>query len=201
MLSFLFNTKDPKDKFRKWFSKNEHRIFKHIENSDDTALLYEEIQHRLNKIDKNLCFEYSSILCSGKREFVISADGHGDVFHVVQDIVDEFPTLDNWEMKAFRQRLKEKEYSITMDDYSIGYQDIFFKYTLANDELGIDLYIDEYDYSGEMQNVVFVLLDALIGEYDMVSKIDWIEWHLLDRREEDSLHALIELPAVIDAGR
>jgi len=47
-------------------------------------------------------------------------------------------------------------------------------------------------------NALFVLLDSLVGEYDAVTEIDWLEWVELDEQEEEELFPFVELRKLVD---
>lgn len=198
MLLNLFNTLEPKESFWKWFSKNEDRIFRDIDSEDDGDLLYEEIISKLHRIDENLTFDTSPILSNNKKELYLSADGVGDSFHFVKELVEEAPTLNKWDVKAFRQRVSEDNYTVSFDDYTLSYSDVFFNSIIENDELGIQLYIRNYDDTIEMEHAVYLLLDGLLGEYDVATCIDAIDWYALKDADTDSLQPIVELRAIVD---
>ena len=58
--------------------------------------------------------------------------------------------------------------------------------------------VRNFDESGTMQNAIYVLLDGLLGEYDVTINIDWIEWVKLDENNIDNLLPLIELRDIVD---
>jgi hypothetical protein len=64
--------------------------------------------------------------------------------------------------------------------------------------LGIELNIRNYNGNPHMQNAIYILLDALLGEYDVTMEIDWIDWAELDEENLDNLLPLIELRSIID---
>ncbi|EJL74392.1 hypothetical protein [Chryseobacterium populi] len=148
-------------------------------------------------IDENLVFEFSPVAKNGIREFSISADGVEESFHSVEDLIKVNPKLSKWKFNAFRQRTPDNYHSIRYGKYSIAYDDVYFNYSISNNELGIELNIRNYDGTGDMQNAIYILLDGLLGEYDVVKNIDWIEWKKLD--EKKKLHRLIELRGLIDS--
>lgn len=67
------------------------------------------------------------------------------------------------------------------------------------DELGIELNIKGYDETGKMQNAIYILLDGLLGEYDVTMTVDWIDWKKLDENEKENLQKLIKLRDLVDA--
>lgn len=50
-----------------------------------------------------------------------------------------------------------------------------------------------------MQNAIYVLLDGLLGEYDVTMNIDWIEWVKFDENNIENLDKLTELRYLIDS--
>jgi len=49
-----------------------------------------------------------------------------------------------------------------------------------------------------MQNTIYILLDALLGEYDTTMRIDWIEWYSLNEENLSNFKHIIELRKEID---
>ncbi len=190
--------KNPMDDFWNWFVTNEAYIFQNIENEEVQETLFDDISSQLSKIDENIAFEFSPIHEDGTREFMISAEGIADSFPAVIELVKRSPKIDKWKFVAFRKRIEGDNFSIQYGDYNITYDDIFFRYSTSNDQLGIELNIRNFDESLEMKNAIYILLDGLLGEYDVTMNIDWIEWVKLDSNKESSLLRLVELRGVVD---
>ena len=199
MLSFnLFKT-NPEDEFWKWFTKNEKFIYENVENDEKQEELFDNISSRLHKIDENLVFEFSPIHENKIREFSISADGIKESFPAVENLISKSPKLNNWQFNAFRQRVPGDGLTLDFGKFKIGYDDIYFRHSTSNNELGIELNIRNFDDSGEMKNAIYILLDGLLGEYDVTMNIDWIEWVKLDENNIENLNKLIELRDIIDS--
>lgn len=190
--------KDPMDEFWSWFVANEAYVFHNIENEKTQGEIFDNISMRLSNIDENLSFEFSPIHPDGTRELMISAEGITESFPAVIELIKRSPKINNWKFLAFRKRVEGDNFSIQYGEYDISYNDIFFRYSTANDQLGIELNIRNFDESGEMKNAIYILLDGLLGEYDVAMKIDWIEWIKLDVANEDNLIKLIDLQDIVD---
>ncbi|WP_330745916.1 hypothetical protein [Chryseobacterium sp. CP-77] len=191
--------KNLEEKFWLWFSENHGHIYSNIGDTSFQKEIFESINVQLNKIDENLTFEFSPIRENGVREFSISADGMEESFPNVRKLIKLSPNLENWKFNAFRQRMPNDNYVINYDGYTIGYDDIYYRYSTSNNELGIELNIRNYDESGKMQNAIYILLDGLLGEYDVTMTIDWIDWKKLDENEMKSLQKLVKLRDLVDA--
>ena len=98
----------------------------------------------------------------------------------------------------FRQRIPGDEIEIKYDNFKISYDDIYFRYSKELGKIGLELNIRDYKETPEFINATYVLLDGLIGEYDMETKVDWIERKSLDETKIDSLYKLVELREIID---
>ena len=199
MLSFNIFKSNPDEDFWKWFAKNEKFIYENVENKDKQEKLFDDISSRLHKIDENLVFEFSPIHENNIREFSISADGIKESFPAVENLIAKSPKIKNWQFNAFRQRVPGDDLTLDFGKFKIGYDDIYFRHSTSNNELGIELNIRNYDESAQMQNAIYVLLDGLLGEYDVTMNIDWIEWVKLDENNIENLDKLTELRYLIDS--
>ena len=132
------------------------------------------------------------------REFTISAEGMKELFPIVEKLIEKAPKLKNWKFNAFRQRIPGDDFEIQYGDLKIGYSDIYYRSENDNGKLGIELNIKDYNGNGQTQNAIYILLDGLIGEYDVTTKIGWIEWVKLDKNEIKNLKPIIELRNEID---
>ena len=191
------NTKD--DKFWIWFSKNEKNIYENVDKENLREDIYDQISAEISKIDENLVFEIAPIQKDGKREFSISADGILESFPKVETLISKRPKLNNWNFTAFRQRIAGDDLEINYMNYKIGYDDIFYRFSTENNQLGIELNIRNYDETGNMQNAIYLLLDSLLGEYDVTKNIDWIEWNKLNESEINNLYQITDLRELIDS--
>lgn len=170
-----------------------------IENKDKQEKLFDDISSRLHKIDENLVFEFSPIHENNIREFSISADGIKESFPAVMNLIAKSPKIKNWQFNAFRQRVPGDDLTLNFGKFKIGYDDIYFRHSTSNNELGIELNIRNYDESAQMQNAIYVLLDGLLGEYDVTMNVDWIERVKLDENNIENLDKLTELRYLIDS--
>jgi hypothetical protein len=180
--------------FWNWFSKNQSQYYE-FENNQEK--LFDELSARLKEIDTNLVFEFGPIR-DNVREFTISADGIIDSFPKVQQLVNDAPTFTNWKINAFRQRITDEDISIKYDDFKISYEDIFFRYSEENGKIGVELNIRNYKDDANYNNAIYLLLDSLLGEYDVETKLSWIDRKQLNESNVDSLYKFVELRKLVD---
>ncbi|MCF8886934.1 MULTISPECIES: hypothetical protein [Priestia] len=163
MLKNLFNKKITEKEFWSWFEKNSDDYFQLDENNYD--LLFNKLSLQLSKYHKNSTFEFSVEMNQGKREFIISAEGMVSAFPAVIKLVEEAPTLEKFNIVAFRQR-QNSEQEIYFENIVLHTKDIFFTYRKDKqmDCLDIVIYIKGYsEENDQFIAAVFIMLDNLIG--------------------------------------
>ncbi len=194
----IFNKESKEEKFWNWFIKNQDVYYNEVENLEIREKIFDDLSNNLKKINSDLVFEFSPKHDNGIREFTISAEGIKEIFPIVEKLIQKAPKLENWKFNAFRQRIPGDEFEIQYGDLKIGYSDIFFKSENDDGKFGVELHIRDYNNKGQTQNAIYILLDGLIGEYDVTTKIGWIEWVKLDEKNIENLRPIIELRNVID---
>lgn len=184
--------------FWSWFLKNEPLLYYGTEHKDRRNEVLQQISQQLKKLNKHLVFELSPILDGELKEFIVSADGIKEAFKIVQQLIQYAPKHPNWAFIPFRPRLESDDLSITMGTIDFSYQDLFFRYVQTDKEFGIELNVRNFNQTVWEKNALFILLDALIGEYDAATEIDWVEWTVLDENEADELFPFVELRNLVD---
>lgn len=160
--------------------------------------LANKLSVRLKSVHPDLVWVIGQPENTANRELIISADGLKEVFPAVLKLTQVAPQISRWKIKAFRQRVPGKDLGIRMEDFSISYNDIYFHHVSENNLIGLELYIKEYTGESMQQNAVFVLMDALLGEYDSETTINWIEWNKLENKDTTNLLPFPELRNLVD---
>jgi len=158
------NQQSKEKTFWDWFKDNEDKIF---EFEKDQEKIFNELVRELQKVHKNLAFVFSSVK-DGKREFIISAGGMKDAFSNVNLLVKEAPKLSRWKFLAFRPRI-ELPGNITLGGVELIVDDIYFLHELNGKKINVEFYSKQLDEKNQqIFGALFILLDALIGEYDVL---------------------------------
>jgi hypothetical protein len=197
MIFGFLNKKDNDKLFWEWFVKNQNDYYK--EGVDET--LFDRLNYQLNEIDPNLTFEFSPIHDNGIKELIISAGGLKESFPTVKRLVEKAPKIDNWKIIAFRQRLPLDYDSVKYGGIKLSYDDIYFRYSKDSDKIGVELNIKNYSDVTEFNQAIYLLLDGLLGEYDVETKLSWIERKELDETQIDKLYRFVELRELVDANK
>ncbi|WP_435263807.1 hypothetical protein [Tenacibaculum sp. nBUS_03] len=195
----LFNKQSKEEKFWNWFSKNQATYYTEIENLEIRERIFNELSMELKKVHSDLVFEFSPIQENKTREFTVSAEGIKELFPIVKNLIEKAPKIDKWKFNAFRQRVPGDDFEIQYGDFKIGYSDIYFRFQDGEyGKIGIELNIRDYNGEGQTQNAIYILLDGLIGEYDITMGLDWIEWVKLDESKIEELNPITSLRTLID---
>lgn len=127
---------------------------------------------------------------------VISADGIKKLFPQVQEIYAARPTVPGWKIVAFRQR--DAGFAIEMGDKKLEPKTVKFVGTPGEGKLDIEVYLPGFKSGDEeLKKIGFIILDHMIGEYDMETKIGGIDFAALDAAPATA-KPLTELPAMVD---
>ncbi|MBS4203446.1 hypothetical protein [Lederbergia citrea] len=164
-------------------------------NEENLEAAFPAIEKQLLKINPALTFEFSVDLIDGKREFIISADGNLDAFAAVEKLAMAAPVMENFKVIAFRQR--EEASDIQIGDVYLEPENMFFTYTRLDGLLDLDIYLkDSATNDDDCLTAAFILLDAIVGEYDLAVKVGDIEFRPYE--ESIFLKPISELPDLID---
>ncbi len=183
--------------FWKWFQENEEKLF-FYENFEQELL--PSALDELQRINKDLVFEIGPEI-EGVREFVISANGMKNAFSDVIELVRHAPDFDRWEIIPFRQRKDVFDLEVELEDIILTPNDISFSYEKEKGRVNLTLFVENMDEENEkMYHMVFLLLDNIVGEYDVEMKIGTIDIYSDEEiAEEDEVYPLTKLPHIIDS--
>lgn len=178
--------------FWNWFQKHSDMYLHLNEESLETA--FQSLEKQLLKINPDLIFEFSVDLIEGRREFIISAAGNLHAFPAVKKLVMAAPEMEYFKVVAFRQR--DEASDIQINDVYLKAENMFFTYTMY-ESFDLAVYVQGCDPDNDDCLVAsFILLEALIGEYDLAVKVGHIEFFPYE--ENTFLKPISELPNVID---
>jgi hypothetical protein len=158
--------------FWSWFAENSQRLARDVDTAPERAIA--EITYELQRIDSVLCVEIAT--GESPKVLFVSAEGIKSAFPFVEKTVAAAPTIKDWKVVAFRQPkpdVQQVEYKgVTLSREQV-------KFILLNDSRPPDVafYIDGLQSEGDLlSQALFLLLDALIGEYNTSTHIGGIEF-------------------------
>lgn len=190
------NQESKEARFWHWFQTNEARLF---EFEKDQERIFDELQTELHRIEPNLTFEFGPKQ-DEKREFVISADGIKDAFPAVIRLADAAPPLSRWKITKFRPR-RGFQGPVTLNGLTISPDQVEFTLEPDGDKTGLTLFMEGYNANEHEKyaRVVYLMLDQALGEYDVETKVGFIELKPRSARSKLAKHSFPALAQSFDS--
>ena len=169
---FKFNKTMSQEQFWSWFSTRSDAYFDFEGNQEP---LFDDLIKALNQVQSGLTFEFGPKE-DGTRDFVISADGDRELFLPVSQLVKSAPPLKQWKVLAFRQR-RDAYCEIGLGEVTFTTKQIRVTIFPDGDKVGITLFFENYEQVDEetLSVAAYLLLDNALGEYDVETKVGFIE--------------------------
>ena len=187
--------------FWQWFLANEarHHTFDPRDVSGREPL-FNELSKRLEAVHADLTFEFSPVFDDGTRELVISADGIKAAFPAVEALCEAAPSIPRWRIVKFRPR-RTPILPIRIPGLEIDPKTVH--YTLFRDGIKIGIMLFHQGYKADLENAyataMYLLLDEALGEYDVETKVGFIEIRNTDAQYFNPDQVLPDLPSDFDA--
>jgi hypothetical protein len=181
--------------FWKWFIENEEVLF---DFEQDQETVFEALADALHLVNEQLTFEFGRQE-DGCREFVISADGNRESFPFVVGLADAAPKLKRWRVTKFRPR-RSLDFDLTFDNERLSPRDLLFSIEPDNGLAGLTLFmrgLNERNHRTYL-GVAFLFLDHALGEYDVETKVGYIDVQPMEAESSLPKHAFTEIPVVFD---
>ena len=180
--------------FWTWFEKNQNMLF-HFDRDQERT--FDKLNTAMSKVHPDLTFEFGPDQ-DGKREFVISADGLKDAFPAVESLYTSAPSLPQWTFIKFRPR--RSAMAIQMGEVKLEPTDIEVAVEADGDKAGFTVFVEGYDESQAQQykHAAFIMLDQSIGEYDIETKVGFIDVQPFENESQYKRHGLNDLPRMFD---
>ena len=158
-----------------------------------------ELRELIEHVNPDLEFDIGP-LDEGKREIVISAGGIRDAFPAVEALARGAPPLSRWNVVRYRQRHRVAG-SISFQGLSLSPATIRFELPPGGPGSGIVLYMPGYSRAEHSRYLALALLmlDALLGEYDVEMKLGSIAIEALGEDRGSGAMTLDRLPGIFDA--
>lgn len=183
--------------FWRWFQDNQPFLY-HYEK--DREHIFPALEEELRKIHPELTFEFGP-KNGDQREFVISANGQREAFSSVLELVAAAPELPRWKIVPFRQR-RRAAIAVGYGETQFSPSQVEFTYEVNQGQLDLVLFLNDYDAlgkPGDYQTIAWILLEHLLGEYDLEMKVRSIAIEDFRHFGTGPRRKLSELPSVVDA--
>ncbi|WP_415885366.1 hypothetical protein ACMXYR_11600 [Neptuniibacter sp. QD29_5] len=164
----------------------------------DAEPLLTQYREQLQKIDRNLTFHFQSDEDQdGAIEMVFGCDGFPESIQSVLSLIGAAPDLTGIEFKAFNNRYDPVPLTINIGDEFCELSDFWFRIVIVEKRLHLEIYLEDAPKVLDMDprvEAVMIYLDALIGEYELMTRVWALDWFELPKSPEDyGLTKLVDL--------
>jgi len=181
------------ENFWNWFIRHEIELF---DFEVDQERNFDQLAAELQKVDPNLAFEFGPK--DTRREFVISAGGIRRAFAAVASLVNAAPTLDRWQVTAFRPR-RPHLHIVEFRGKRVDPADVQFSLLDNGKTAGIYLFIPGFrEGDADLKQIGYLLLDGTLGEYDVEARLGLIKMLSPETRTDVVRYPLAELATRFD---
>jgi len=172
------------------------------EHHFDADSLLRDYHNTLGKIDRNITFHFERDEEEGPVEMIFGCDGYPESIGSVLSLVGAAPELSGISFKAFNNRYDPVPSYINMGEEVCEIKDFWFSLKDVAGRLRLTVYLKDVPKvldADPRTEAVMILLDALIGEYELMTKISALDWVELPADPRDfSLRPLKELREQFD---
>ncbi len=161
-----------------------------------------EIGEAFDMLGDGLSFEYGKAE-DGIYEFTVSAEGMRENIPGVLAAVESAPEIEGWRLIAFRPRNPRfPTLAVRMGDAYVEPDNVWYRIVEAGERVDLVVAIEGLaaENKGSMGQAVFILLDQALGEYDVMTKLRYVDFEALPPGPgRHGLKPLTEIPADFDA--
>ncbi len=162
--------------------------------------LLRQYREQLRKIDSNLTFHFErDDEEEGPVEMVFGCDGYPESIHSVLSLIGAAPELSGIRFKAFNDRYDPVPQIVNIGDEYCEIGEFWCALRDVGGRLHLEVYMADAPQVLDMEprvEAVMIYLDALIGEYELMTRIWALDWFELPAAPED--FALIPLARLRD---
>jgi hypothetical protein len=187
--------------FWRWFQAHREEFYV---LTDTAAPFWDVALGQLQRLDKRLWFELSMPDDDDDREFIITVEGHADIFPLADAIIALAPQISGWQLIALKPPMGF--------DFTTTYEGIRFEpramwflpldSSSRPEDLGLRVGVPNFtdDIKRQASNAVAVILDTALGERAAALDIQHLEVSALPESPESHGYIeLYELPTYIES--
>jgi len=150
------------------------------DNQFDADSLLEDYRQSLLSIDENLTFHFERDE-DGPIEMIFGCDGYPESIHSVLSLVGAAPSLSGIRFKAFNHRCDPVPTSVNVAGEICEISEFWYSLQSVSGKLHMAVYLHDVPSVLDVDprvEAVMIYLDALIGEFELMTRIwtlDWLE--------------------------
>jgi len=180
--------------FWAWFQAHEEALFSVVTGKEPVCA---ELKSELQKIQRDLTFEFGPV-DSGRREFVLSADGIREAFPAVLSLAVAAPSLTRWTIVRFRPA-RPQFTQVRFGGLELDAGSILFVEHRNGEKADLIISVPGYRATPRKvyEQVVLLLLDRMVGEYAVEMGIGSVNVMASEHRPIGNWRALTRLQEAV----
>jgi len=147
--------------------------------SEQGERLLSPYRKRLQEIDNNLTLNIERQTDEGAVDLVFGCDGYPESIHTVLSLVDSAPQIAGVQIRAFNERCNPVPHMVNLGGELISIDEFWCSLRNINGRLELAIYLDDAPQVLDMDprvEAAMILLDALLGEYEIMTRIWALDW-------------------------
>lgn len=176
----FFNNKSKEEKFWNWIIKNKTELEKFINSNHEDYTIYNKLTKEIKKYNSVL-FPEMTLTKNNEVVLIITPDGIPEGVLPTQKLYDSKPELNNWVVKKFRQATDHVD--LNFDGIEFPSKDIEIVPEIDNEreKVNVKIFIRNMDSDpNRYKSLSFLYLDHILGEYNTITKVGYIDFYHLD---------------------
>jgi NADPH-dependent 7-cyano-7-deazaguanine reductase QueF-like protein len=194
LLKKIFGQKEKEihsdNEFWNWFISNQQTFFNAVKNQSTIhADFFELLSPKLDEIQEDIYY-VSGMYDDDTAELILTADGNLKNFAIIEQLVNDAPTLSNWKFTALKPALNIEDVSISLNGINIIEEDLFFYANSLEDypdEIDLTFVHKKLNEENENDYVtgIHLFLENFLGEISFASDIDNFQIIGLEDAQDD----------------
>ena len=178
--------------FWNWFIENEKKFFNVIKRggAENISLnFFDKISPKLDQLKEGIWY-LTGMVNDDIADLILTSDGNIKNYYLIEELIAAAPKLPNWKVQAHKPSSDIDDVAIDMGGFKFRKENIFFYENEVKDcPDEIDITIIHKDYSeknkDEIINGCYIFLENFLGELEVVTIIDNIEFTSNEEQEKE----------------
>lgn len=195
----LFNIQSKEEKFWNWVIKNKPELENFINSEQRDYTIYHQLTKEIKKYNSTL-FPEMTLTEKDEVVLIITPDGISDGVLPTEKLYNAKPEIENWVIKKFRQAVDEIRLNYEGVEYPSPDIKIIPKLDIEREKVDIKVFIKNMNSAPKKyQALAFLYLDHILGEYNTITKVGYIDFdHIENDETVNNSITILELRKLIE---
>ena len=195
----LINRQSKEEKFWNWVTRNKIELEDFISSDQEDYTIYNQLTKEMKRYNSVL-FPEMTVSENDEVVMIITPDGMPEGVLPTEKLYDSRPDLNNWIIKKFRQSTDEIGLNYDGIEYPSSDIEVIPELDKERGKINIKVFIRNMNFdTNKHQTLSFLYLDHILGEYNTITKVGYIDFYHLekDKSVENGI-SILELRKLIE---